>query len=26
VVIRNGNDQRASLIITLPIPRSSQQK
>ena len=26
VVIRNGNDQRASLIITLPIARSSQQK
>jgi signal transduction histidine kinase len=26
VVIRNGNDQRASLIITLPLPRSSQQK
>jgi hypothetical protein len=26
VVIRNGNDQRASLVITLPIARSSQQK
>jgi hypothetical protein len=26
VVIRNSNDQRASLVITLPIPRSSQQK
>ena len=26
VVIKNGDDQRASLIITLPIPRSSQQK
>ncbi|UCF01297.1 MAG: PAS domain-containing protein [Deltaproteobacteria bacterium] len=26
VVIRNSNDQHASLIITLPIPRSSQQK
>jgi signal transduction histidine kinase len=26
VVIRNGNDQRASLVITLPLPRSSQQK
>jgi PAS domain S-box-containing protein len=24
VVIRNGNNQRASLVITLPIPRSSQ--
>jgi PAS domain S-box-containing protein len=26
VVIRNGNDQRASLVITLPIARSNQQK
>ena len=26
VVIRNGNDQRASLVITLPIARSSQRK
>ena len=26
VVIRNGNDQRASLVITLPLPLSSQQK
>ena len=26
VVIRNGNDQRATLVITLPIPRSSQRE